>query len=317
MKRLILLIFAFLALSLSAAEQPDNNSSGNSIVATVNGYKITKAELDRQVGILMPRSFFHSTVTPKKLKEVEKDALKELIKKHLLLQYADKKGYTIPDSIVEREEKKIKKAFGSKKNFEAGLKRANLTYDEFKRELRNDLLMQKLYDKEVRVELSDKDLKEYYEKNKYKFKVPEKVKIRLIYLRNDPTDPKGYEKAKKRAEEVMDKIKEGEDFADLAAKYSNAMSRIKGGDMGFIHKGMLDEPLEKAAYSLKKGEVSDIIDTPTGFYIIKLEDISPAVQLPFEDVKDKLKKELTAKYEKRNLDKILDSMRKSAKIVYK
>ncbi len=316
MKRSILILSALATLLLGAPADM-NGTEKDRVVAIVNGYEITKAELDRQVGLLMPRSFFHSTVTPEKLKEVEKDALKELEKKHLLLQYAKQKGYKIPDSILKREEKKIREAFGSDENFEAGLKRANLTYEIFKKELRNDLLMQKLYDKEVKSELSEEDLKEYYEKNMYKFKRPEKIKVRIIYVRNDPTDPKGREKALKRAEEALKKIKEGEEFADVASKYSNAMSRIKGGDMGFVHKGMLDEPIEKAAFSLKKGEVSEIIETPKGFYIVKLEDISPAVQLSFDEVKDRLKKELKAKNEKRNLDRILDSMRKNAKIVYK
>ncbi len=316
MKKVILLLLTVATLSLFASED-GNSTDPNRVIATVNGYKITKAELDRQVGILMPRSFFHSTVTPEKLKEVEKDALKELVKKHLLLQYAKKRGYDIPESILKREENKIRKAFGSDERFEGGLKRSHLTYDEFKHELKNDLLMQKLYDKEIRTDLSDEDLKKYYEQNRYKFKVPEKIKIRLIYVRNDPTDPKGREKALKRAEEAMEKIKGGKEFADVAAKYSNAMSRIKGGDMGFIHKGMLDEPIEKAAYSLKKGEMSDIIETPKGFYIVKLEEISPSVQLTFKQVKDRLKKELKSKYEDQKLDKILDEMRQNAKIVYK
>ncbi len=316
MKRSILILSA-LATLLLGAPADTNSTKKDKVVAIVNGYKITKVELDRQVGLLMPRSFFHSTVTPEKLKEVEKDALKELEKKHLLLQYAKEKGYKIPDSVVKREEKKIREAFGSKENFESGLKRANLTYETFKRELRNDLLMQKLYDKEIRSDLSEDDLKKYYKENRYKFKRPEKIKVRIIYVRNDPTDPKGREKALKRAEEALKKIKEGEDFADIASKYSNAMSRIKGGDMGFVHKGMLDEPIEKAAFTLKKGEVSEVVETPKGFYIVKLEDISPAVQLSFDEVKDRLKKELKAKNEKRNLEQILKSMRKNAKIVYK
>ncbi len=315
MKKLFILGIIFAAVSIFASNQ--NSDEKERIIATVDGYKITKAELDRQVAILLPKSFYHSTVTEKKLKEVEKDALKELIKKHLLLEYAKQKRYEISDSIVNREAKKIEKAFGSKENLLKRLKRSNLTYDEFKKELRNDLIMQMLYDKEIKTDLSEAELKRYYEKNRYKFKVPEKIRVKIIYIRNDPTDPKGYEKALSRAKEALKKIKSGEDFGDIASKYSNAMSRIKGGDMGFIHKGMLDEPIEKVAYSLKAGEVSDIVDTPKGFYIIKLEEISPSVQLEFDEVKDRLKKELKSKYEKEKLDKILKTMRKKTKIEYR
>nr|WP_200762552.1 peptidylprolyl isomerase [Nitrosophilus alvini] len=315
MKKLLLLFFV--AVFTLFASQNQNIADEKRTIAVVNGYKITKKELDRQTNMLMPRSFFHSTVTEKKLKEVEKEALEDLINKRVLIEYAKKRGYKISQNELEKEEKRIKKAFGSQKNFEMGLKKANLTYEEFKKELRNDLLIQKLYEKEVKTDLSEKELKEYYEKNRYKFKLPEKIKLRVIYLRNDPTDPKGREKALKRAKEVMEKLKKGEDFAELARVYSNAMSRIKGGDMGFVHKGMLDEPIEKAAMKLKKGEISDIVETSKGFYIIKLEEISPAIQLKFDDVKKRLKKELKAKYEKQKMDKILKQAKKEAKIVYK
>ena len=311
MKKFIL-FFLVSVLTLFAAQKSGKENDG--IVAIVNGYKITKRDLDIQTNLLLPKSFFHSTVTDEKLKEVQKDALDELVKKRVLLDYAKKRGYKISDREAKDEEKRIKKAFGSKERFEAGLKKANLTYEIFKKELKNDLLLRKLYEKEVKTNLSEKELKEYYEKNRYKFKLPEKIKLRIIYLRNDPTDPKGREKALKRAKEVMEKLKKGEKFSELARVYSNAMSRIKGGDMGFVHKGMLDEPIEKAAMKLKKGEISDIVETSKGFYIIKLEDIAPAKQLGFEEIKKRLEKELKAKYEKKKMDDILKQAKKEAKI---
>jgi len=149
----------------------------------------------------------------------------------------------------------------------------------------------------------------------YKFKVPEKIKASLIYVKNNPTDPKGRSKGKAKAEEALNKIKSGEDFADIAAKYSNAMSRIKGGDMGFLHKGRLHENVEKIAFSMKVGEVSGIIEKDVGFYIIKVTDKTQAKQLPFKKIKKSLEKDLIKKEENKIKKDLLEKLKSKAKII--
>ncbi len=283
-------------------------------VATVNGESITKNELDRATDVLAPRTFFHANLTDEKRKRVQKEALEKLIERKLLLQYAKKQGIKVTQKELNEKEKKIEKAFKNKETFLAALNKANFTYETFIKELKSDIIIDKFYEKYIKTTYSDNELKEYYEKNRFKFKEPEKIKARIIYVKNDPTDPKGKQKARKKIEEAYKKIKSGENFADVAAKYSDAMSRIKGGEIDYTHRGRLDSAVEDVAFSLDVSQVSDIIENDKGYYLVYVEGKKPPKLVPFEATKQKLRKELVAKSENLKKKKILDKLRKEAKI---
>jgi len=122
------------------------------------------------------------------------------------------------------------------------------------------------------------------------------------------------EDATANEETITAKIKNGEKFADIAAKYSQDDTRIMGGDMGYVHKGRLNSEIEKIAFGLKKDQMSDIIEQDIGCFILKVEDIKEPNQLSFEQVKNGLKKDLVRKTEKERMDKLLARLHKEAKI---
>ena len=140
------------------------------------------------------------------------------------------------------------------------------------------------------VKVSDDEIKEYYEENLDTFKEPKKVKARHILFRLKPNASKeDEEKVKKKAEEVLKLAREGKDFAELAKKYSEGPSKSSGGDLGYFSKGKMVKAFENAAFSLKKGEISDLVRTRFGYHIIKVEDIKEARTKPLEEVKEKIK----------------------------
>lgn len=281
--------------------------------AVVNGEAITDKQVDRQVRSLLPTATYHSTVNDAKKKELEAEALQQLINKALLVQYAKEEGFSVPSSEVREAESKYVKAIGGTAPFAKILAMNGLTNEEFRAELNKDLLVKKLFEKRVQTEISDDDLAEYYEKNRYKFKEPEKIRLSLIYTRNDPQLKDGRKVARKRAEEALARIKKGENFADIAAKYSNDLTRIKGGDMGYIHRGRIDNAtVDKQAFGMKKGEQSDIIETDVGCYILRVEDKKEPNQLSYAAVKEKLRSELKTNRETDKMDAILASLRKQA-----
>ena len=291
--------------------------ANDNIVATINNQPITQKMLDREIDRLMPKTFFHSTVTDEKLKSVTKEALDELIEKELLFQHAKENNITVTTDELKKQEDAIIKSFNSKDSFLKALKRVNLTQKEFKQELIKDISLEKLYNKEIKVTYTQEDLKKYYENNKYKFKAPEKIRVQQISIQIDPTDPKSKEKSQKLIKEIVEKLKKGESFADLAYNYSNDMSRIKGGDMGLIHKGRIDSRIEKVAFSLDINKTSDIIELDTGYFLVKVTDKKPSVQLKFEDVKNSLKSELIQNNETKRKKNLLDKLKKEAKIKIK
>ncbi len=306
MKKFLLIISIALALVASV--------NSTEIVATINNKPITKEMLDREINRLLPKTFYHSTITDEKLKSVTKEALDELIKRELLYQYSQKIGIKVTKKELKEHENKIIKSFSSKKEFKEALKNINLTEKEFKEALKKDIALEKLYQQEIKVTYSEDDLKEYYEKNRYKFKAPEKIRVRQIFIKVDPTKKDSKEKSKKLIQEIQKKLKKGESFADLAYKYSDDMSRIKGGDMGFVHKGRIDSRIEKIAFELDINETSDIIELDVGYYLVKVEGKKPSIQLKFEDVKKSLKQELIQKNENRKKESLLNKLKKEADI---
>ncbi|MCF6331200.1 MAG: peptidylprolyl isomerase [Sulfurimonas sp.] len=285
------------------------------VVAMVNGVKIQKSELDRGVKRLFPARYFHKTVSDDKIKVFEKEVLDGLVDRELLIQYAKSIDIKVSQDVIDKGIEHAKKNLKSTENFNEALRKAGYTLKTFKELYYNEELLKKLYEKKINVNLSEDDLLKYYEKNKYKFKEPEKIEARVIYVRIDPTIAKGKSNAKQRIQEAYQKLKDGEDFSDVAAKYSTAMSRIKGGDLGYIHRGMLEPGIEKKAFSMDANTTSEIMEETIGFYIVKVEKILEPNQLPFEAIEKKLKKDLKKKTEKERKSNLLKKLKSTAVIV--
>lgn len=181
-----------------------------------------------------------------------------------------------------------------------------------------DLLTSEYLKEEViaKIDVTEDDIKSYYKTHQEEFEVPEMIRVRHILIRNpmsksDSTDDKN--KRKEKAEEVLKKIKAGEDFAGLASEYSEDQgSKEKGGDLGLITKGMMAPELEKVAFSLKPGEVSDIIETRYGFHIIKVEEKRESFIEPYEKIKDKVKERLFNDLKKTRVEEFIRKIEKDA-----
>jgi peptidyl-prolyl cis-trans isomerase C len=286
-----------------------------STVAVVNGTAISVDERDKEVGKLLPKAYFHSSVNAEKLKDLQEKALETLIEKTLLYTYAVSKNIKTSESEVDEVMTNLAATYGSKEKLEEAVKQLGFTKETFREVVKKDETLKKLYKKEIKSDISDRALRDYYEKNSYKFKEPEKIRVRLIHIRNNPEDPEGKSKAKKRVDDAMAEIKKGTPFADVAAKYSTAMSRIKGGDMGFLHRGRLEVAVEDAAFSMEIGQTSEIIEQDIGFFIVKVEDKALSNQLSFEEVKDGLKKDLKTKEEDEKKAKLLERLMLNSVIV--
>lgn len=285
------------------------------IKVMVNGVQITKAEIERGVKALFPARYYHGTISNEQMAEFEKKVTDELIENELIFQHAKSIGIDVAEKDIDQSIEKLKTLLESEKKYEDALAKAGLTTQSLRYSIYKEEMIKRFHSKMIETTLSEEELKNYYEKNKYKFKEPQKIKTRIIYVKNDPTDPKGKTKAKQKIDEAFKKIKDGEDFADVAAKYSTAMSRIKGGDMGYLHKGMLEPAVEEKAFAMDKGSVSEIIEDDIGYFIVKVEDKSEQNQLTFEAVKKSLSKELKIKIEKEKKAALLKKLTSTAVIV--
>ena len=162
--------------------------------------------------------------------------------------------------------------------------------------LMNDYLYREYLTKVVIKDViaTEEDQKQYYTLYKNKFSFPEQVKARHILLKFSPNiSEEEKKKVKEKAELVLERLKKGEDFAELATAYSeDPSSAKKGGDLGYLQKGKMVKPFEEAAFSLKPGQLSGIVETKFGYHIIKVEEHKEAGTKPFDEVKDSIKEQV-------------------------
>lgn len=302
----ILICFA-LVFSLNAEEVKQET---NKVLAKIGDYKITQFQVNALVTAKLQKTFFHQNLSDEKKKELDSQALDELIERELLFLYAKNKKIIVDDKKIEEIKELIIKRFPSVEAFNKTLKVNNLSVETLKRDIEAEETMKLLYEKEIKSDYEETALLKYYEDNKYKFVKPESKSFQLILINIDPRLKDGEKLAKEKIEDIKTKLKAGEDFADLAQKFSHDMSRINGGKVGFAHKGTF-KYLKEKDLNIELGALSEVIKTDIGFYLVKLLEIKPKEQLSFDAVKKNLKKELRTTNEKKKINKILKKQRKS------
>jgi len=174
-------------------------------------------------------------------------------------------------------------------------------------------------DYEPKVQVSPDEIKRYYDQRKESFKIPKKIRVREILIKVDPQDsPERIEEKRKKAEEILGRAKKTKDFASLAKQVSESGTASKGGDLGWLQKGNIDEPLETVLFSLKAGTLTDVLRVGEGFYIFKAEEVTEEKQKTFEEVKDQihqgLKKEKAKAEASRRADDAFYSLFRSREI---
>ncbi len=264
------------------------------VVATVNDEVITWSELVETI-MLDGRNTLDNTAAEekkKKIKELERPFLEELINLRLQLQEARLMRLSVGESEIDASIKEIKSKYNlTEDSLNASLKAEGLTMKKYRTRLRDQILLQKTVNIAVqsKIVITDRQIQEHFEKNKKRYAEKESLKIKQIFFRN-PDDQSLRSEFMSRAEDIMQSIQNGSDFSDLAGQYSEGPEREFGGDLGYVKLGSIMKEIEDAALALKIGEVSRPFWSPAGLHIIKLEDRKDEGIV--EKVRDQIKNEL-------------------------
>jgi len=176
---------------------------------------------------------------------------------------------------------------------------------EVLREARRKILMAKYIEEEVekKIVVEEAELRDYYEKNRDKFLVPERMRASHILV-----------KTEEKAKELLDKLSEGAGFEELAGTESMDLTNRRGGDVGYFTKGQLVPEFEEACEKLSVGEISPAVKTSFGYHIIKLTDRKPAHSKEFEEVKEEVEKEMTSLKRRDRFSRIVEELKNKASI---
>ena len=275
------------AATTSAAPAHDPNE----VVARVGTEPITRKELDFAVqGTQMQMSRRGSSVPHDMAPQFEHDVLEELISRQLVLQEGRVHPPADVDDKVTKQLADVQQRFGGEEAMLKALQDTGVTKQEYIRRLRDELIIQtnldQLIDREAKIK--PEDVKNFYDENRDKFKMPETVRASHILIRI-PADATDEVKSQKRAQidAARSLIKGGEKFADIAKKVSeDPGSGAQGGDLGFFQRGQMVPEFEQAAFSLKLNELSDVITTKFGYHVLMVTDRKAAGERSLDEVKD-------------------------------
>jgi peptidyl-prolyl cis-trans isomerase D len=168
-------------------------------------------------------------------------------------------------------------------------------YEKHREEFRIPAFVQVQYllfrpsDVEGKIQVSPDEIKRYYDSRKGAFQIPKQIRVRNILIKaGSQESPDQWEAKKKKTEEILEKAKKTKDFGSVAKQYSEAENASKGGDLGWVQKGMLGEQIESILFSMKAGELSGVLPGRDGFLIFKVEEVKEEKQKPFEEVKNQI-----------------------------
>jgi PPIC-type PPIASE domain/SurA-like N-terminal domain len=266
-------------------------------VAKVNGVPIIEKDLQNEMESLYPENSAHGGLNPEKLKEIRDKALNELIVEELAYQKAHKQGLLVPMAQVEVEYKRLRTGF-TPAVFDHSLKASGLTRVQYLKNLQRRMTLERIYKQRVLVpsQVSAQTVRTYYQKNLKKFERPEQVHARLILAAiGQNASPEEARQAKEKIDKVYQELQAGKDFATLAQQYSDDFYRIKGGDLGWVHRGRLEPEFETVAFSLAPGTFSKPFKTSYGYNLLKVEAREPARLMKFAEVRPVIKAELEQK----------------------
>lgn len=245
----------------------------------------------------------------------KKNLLDEIVAELLLKDRADRLNITVTNDEVKESISRVKQQYGltSDQQFEESLKKSNMSRAEMETRMRDTILTNKLFARELRgrEDLSDKELRERYDREKEHYRLPERAHLReIIVLRPDSAAQAAA--AKQHAEELAQQARGGADFALLAKTASEVATKDKGGDLGEVARGELLPELDKAVFNATSGQVIGPIEAKTAWHIIKVEQRLPSEVPAFETLKEKLRKDVSDEAWQRDYKAYVDRLRKDA-----
>ena len=294
------------------------SAATSKLAARVNRVAIRNTVLDAAMNNFIENQKAMGVVVKEEDKDkLRKDILEELISAELLYQESKKAGLGNLSEEVTEQFENIKKGFESEDEFKNILKDRGVTERELKADIKKGVYITNFLENNVYKDISitEEDKRREYEKNKDKLNIPEQVKASHILIR---VEQGASEEKKKNAMEKIQSLREklinGEDFAELAKENSEDPSSANGGDLGYFARNNMVKPFEEAAFGLEPDGISEIVETPFGYHIIKLMDKTPARILSYEEVNDDMGKFLLNQRRAEGLNSFVEELRNDAKI---
>lgn len=317
--------------SLPQAPQPVPVAPEDDVAVTINGIVVNEAQVnarvEKEIASILARS--QGRPMPDGYAEQMKERLHDrmvtnIVTETLIDQEIEKQGLVITDEQVDA---KIAQIAVEQKltvdDIKQLLESGGRNFDDFKDQTKYKLAVLELAEAQGlgSLDVNETDARHFYEENKARFENPEQVQASHILIKPDTSDPnadpvQADADARGKAEVLLQQIKTGKDFAELAKEHSSCSSAAKGGDLGFAAKEAWVKPFSDAAFALQPGQVSDVVKTRFGYHIIKVTDRKEAGKTSFDEVKNEIIGRLKMQKEGTIGAKYIGDLRQRSEVVY-
>ena len=258
---------------------PDSGKTVEEIIARVNNEIITRSEFERarQTAGEDAKAECQNRCTPEQLQaDIEgrqKNTLRELIDQSLLVQRAKDMGVSVEPELIKRLDAiRTDNKLPSMEALEEAVKGQGMNFEDFKNNIRNTLLTQRVISSEVgsHINISDDEVNKYYEVHKTEFVRPEQVALREIVVSTEGKKPEDLPDLKKKAETALKRVQDGEDFGEIAKRLSDGSTKAQGGFLGIYKRGELSKELEDKVFKMKRNELTEVMETKQGYLVLQV-----------------------------------------------
>jgi peptidyl-prolyl cis-trans isomerase C len=300
-----------------AAEPSD--TAARKVICRVNDQPIyedqLQPEVEKSLGDLRRRG--GRTADPQVVMRLQTRLLDKAIGDVLINQESKKRTIENMDEKVEQRVKDLEQKYGAGEGMERYLKIRRITLDDLKESLKGRVRLDEYLREQgvLEPEIPEERIRAMYDEDPQSFSSRETAKLSHILIAVDAqASAEAKEQAQKKAQQVRKEILEGADFAEMAKKNSSCWSAQQGGDLGTRKRGDMPVEFDKVAFALEKDAVSEVVETRFGFHVIKLAEKTPAVVVPYEQMRAFLKKYLQGEESKKKLAEHIADLKKKSKI---
>lgn len=308
---------------------PVSSSEGRiveEIVARVNNEVITRSELDRSIATAEEdaKRECQNRCTQEQLKQLtedsQKNALRNLIDQSLLVQRGKDMGLSVePEVIKQLDQIRIDNKLPSMEALEQAVTGEGINWEDFKNNIRNGLLTKKVIGSEVgsHITIAKEEVQKYYDEHKGEFVKPEQVALRAIEVNTAGKSDTEIADLKKKAETALKRVQDGEDFGEIAKRFSDGTTAKQGGFLGVYKRGELSKDLEDTVFKMKRNELTPVMETKQGFLILQVMEHYDEGEQPLSKVENEISNKLYEQRMEPALRDYLKTLREESYVVVK
>jgi peptidyl-prolyl cis-trans isomerase SurA len=303
-----------------------NGKTIEEIIARVNNEIITRSEYERARASAEDdaKQECSGKCTPEQLQvdieDRQKNVLRDLIDQSLLVQRGKDMGVSVePEVIKKLDQIRIQNNLASMEDLEKAVSSQGTNWEDFKNNIRNGILTQRVIGSEVgsHITIGKEEVQKYYDANQKEFIRPEQVALREIEVGTEGKKESEIPDLKKKAETALQRVKDGEDFAELAKRLSDGSTAKQGGFLGVYKRGELSKQLEDIVFKMKKNELTDVMDTKQGFLVLQVMEHYDEGMQPLTKVANEISEKLYSVRMEPALRDYLKTLREQSYVIIK